>query len=287
MRGDDDSRPGKAFGMGNPPRLTEESGVDPWLVDLVRSTGAYKSPPGRKQRVLLSLGRSNARGAPFVLRPVIVVGVLIGCGAFASAAIGPWRGWIGRAYERLAPTVAPVALSAEPARGHRSVAGHAAAVAAQSRAVATPAAESPWPEVAPPDAPAASRAPIAPPHLRHEAPAAAAREEASRQAKHEEARREEARREAARDRETEDQETQSVLAGMRALRVDHDPVRARGLLARYLERHPNGALAEEALALTIEAAMAHRDGDAPALGVRYLRRYPGGPFRELAFRAQR
>ena len=73
---------------------------------------------------------------------------------------------------------------------------------------------------------------------------------------------------------------------MRALRLDHDPVRARGLLAKYLERHPNGALAEEALALTIEAAVAHHDGDAAALGARYLRRYPAGPFRALALRAQ-
>ena len=73
---------------------------------------------------------------------------------------------------------------------------------------------------------------------------------------------------------------------MRALRLDHNPVRARALLATYLERHPNGALAEEALALTIEAAVAHHDGDAAALGARYLRRYPAGPFRALALRAQ-
>ena len=278
MKGDDDSRAGQAFEKGNPPRLTEESGVDPWLVELVRSTAPYKSPPGRKQRVLLSLGRSNApRRAPLFLRPVIVAGVLIGCGAFASAALGPWRGWIGRVYARLVPTAASVAASPERVRTHRSVDRHAAAVAAQPLVVATPPAEGPLPEVAPPPgAPVANREPSAPPHLRHAASPSAAREEAGHQ---------ETRHEAARDRE--DEETQSVLAGMRALRVDHDPVRARWLLARYLERHPNGALAEEALALTIEAAVAHRDGDAPALGTRYLRRYPGGPFKELAFRAQR
>ena len=85
---------------------------------------------------------------------------------------------------------------------------------------------------------------------------------------------------------TQERETQSVLAGMRALRVDHDPVRARGLLSRYLDRRPYGALAEEALALTIEAAVAHHDADAAALGARYLRRYPAGPFRALALQAQ-
>ena len=140
-------------------------------------------------------------------------------------------------------------------------------------AVTTPPAASPSPDVAPPPvASVASRAPVASPRLRHAAPSAA---------------RDEARRELARDRDAEDQETQAVLAGMRALRVDHDPVRARGLLARYLERRPGGALAEEALALTIEAALAHQDDDAPALGALYLRRYPGGPFKAVALRAKR
>jgi hypothetical protein len=263
VRGDDDSRAGAASEMGNPPRLTEESGVDPWLVDLVRSTGPYKSPPGRKQRVLLSLGRSKGGRAPLVLRPVIVAGVLIGCGAFASAALGPWRGWIGRAYERLVPSAEPVVLSSERVRTHRLVA-----------AVTTPPAASPSPDVAPPPvASVASRAPVVSPHLRHPALPSAAHDEA--------------KRELARDRDEEDQETQAVLAGMRALRVDHDPVRARGLLARYLERRPSGALAEEALALTIEAALAHQDDDAPALGALYLRRYPGGPFKAVALRAKR
>jgi hypothetical protein len=64
-------------------------------------------------------------------------------------------------------------------------------------------------------------------------------------------------------------------------------VRARALLARYLGRHPNGALAEEALALSIEAAVAHHDGDAAALGARYLQRYPAGPFRALALQTRR
>ena len=268
MRGDDPNA-GKAFEAGNPPRLTEESGVDPWIVSLVRSTGPYRSPAGRKQRVLLSLGRSKIRRAPLLLRPAIVAGVLIGCGALASAALGPWRGWIGRAYERVVPSSEPVAVSREPLRTHRLVAGHAVTAAAQGLAVATPPPESSSPDVAP--------SPVAPLHLRR-APPAAAREEA----KHESA-----RHETARDRGKEDQETQAVLAGMRALRVDHDPVRARSLLAQYLARRPEGALAEEALALTMEAALAHQDDDAPALGALYLRRYPEGLFKGLALRAKR
>ena len=262
MRGDDDSSAGKAFETGNPPRLTEESGVDPWLVGLVRSTGPYKSPPGRKQRVLLSLGQSNVRRPPLFLRPAIVAGVLIGCGAFASAALGPWRGWIGRAYERFVPSSERIASAPEPPRAHRPGAAH-------GLALVTPPAESPPapgsipPSLAPPSgAAAASREPVAPLHVHHAALVGASPS-------------------------LEERETQAVLAGMRALRLDHDPVRARTLLARYLERRPNGALAEEALALTIEAAVAHHDGDAAALGARYLRRYPAGPFTELALRAKR
>lgn len=65
------------------------------------------------------------------------------------------------------------------------------------------------------------------------------------------------------------------------------PVRARALLARCLDRHPTGEIAEEALALSIEAAVTHHDADAAALAAHYLRRYPGGPFTVLAREAQR
>jgi outer membrane protein assembly factor BamD (BamD/ComL family) len=58
-------------------------------------------------------------------------------------------------------------------------------------------------------------------------------------------------------------------------------VRARALLTRYLSRYPNGTLAEEALAMSIEAANVHRDGDAAALARRYLRLYPAGHFAVL------
>jgi hypothetical protein len=129
-------------------------------------------------------------------------------------------------------------------------------------------AEAPAPPVAPPPVapppPASSvtRQPVAAPRAHHLAPPAAP---------------------------TPPVETESevVLEGMRALRLEKNPVRARALLGRYLERNPGGALAEEALALSIEAAVAHHDPDAAALAARYLRRYPAGPFRPLALDAQR
>jgi hypothetical protein len=72
---------------------------------------------------------------------------------------------------------------------------------------------------------------------------------------------------------------------MRALRIDREPARARALATRYLDRYPDGALAEEALAIVVEAAADHHDPDAAALGARYLRLYPAGAFRARASRA--
>ena len=74
----------------------------------------------------------------------------------------------------------------------------------------------------------------------------------------------------------------TIMEAMRALRVERNPARARQLLGRYLEQYPNGALAEEALALSLEAAVARGDGDAAALAARYLKLYPSGPFQALA-----
>jgi hypothetical protein len=77
-----------------------------------------------------------------------------------------------------------------------------------------------------------------------------------------------------------------VLAAQRALRVEHAPDRAAVLLDDYLQRYPRGTLAEEALALAIEAAVASDDdARAGALGARYLQRYPRGRFATAAHAA--
>jgi hypothetical protein len=91
-----------------------------------------------------------------------------------------------------------------------------------------------------------------------------------------------ARRTSAPPSQLASEDASAVAAAMRALRVEKDPARARALLARYLGEHPNGALAEEALAMTIEAALAHRDTDVSVLAARYLRLYPLGSFAALA-----
>jgi hypothetical protein len=72
---------------------------------------------------------------------------------------------------------------------------------------------------------------------------------------------------------------------VRALRKQGDPARAQALLDQYLKSNPRGALSEDALALSIEAAVARKDPRAAEYARRYLSRYPNGRFRAQAERA--
>jgi hypothetical protein len=81
------------------------------------------------------------------------------------------------------------------------------------------------------------------------------------------------------------EESQILLDAMRALRVEQRPDRARAILAQYLARRPTGTLAEEALVMLVEAAVAHGDSDAPALAARYFTLYPKGGFADQVRRS--
>ena len=70
-----------------------------------------------------------------------------------------------------------------------------------------------------------------------------------------------------------------VRRATEALRRDHDPARAMDLLREYRRRHPNGALADEALYLTVEAGRATGDPDTAARAREYVARFPDGRFR--------
>lgn len=76
-----------------------------------------------------------------------------------------------------------------------------------------------------------------------------------------------------------------VAEAVRALRKQGDAGRAQLLLDRYLRANPRGALAEDALALSIEAAAARKDPRAADYARRYLARYPNGRFHTVAERA--
>jgi hypothetical protein len=75
-----------------------------------------------------------------------------------------------------------------------------------------------------------------------------------------------------------------VAEAVRALRKQGDAARAQALLDQYLKSNPRGALAEDALALSIEAAAARKDPRAAEYARRYLARYPSGRFRAMAER---
>lgn len=77
-----------------------------------------------------------------------------------------------------------------------------------------------------------------------------------------------------------------VFDAMRALRREGHPEQAIRLLNDYLRRYPQGSLAEEALALSIEASTALGDTKAKSLADRYLALYPSGRFRAAAERAR-
>ncbi|HVV16498.1 MAG TPA: hypothetical protein VHH90_04780 [Polyangia bacterium] len=77
----------------------------------------------------------------------------------------------------------------------------------------------------------------------------------------------------------------ALVAAVRALRSEHDAQRAAGLLDTYRRTYPHGALAEEALALQIEAAANMKSPRAAAYAEQYLRTYPNGRFRQSARQA--
>ena len=61
-----------------------------------------------------------------------------------------------------------------------------------------------------------------------------------------------------------------------------DTARAQQLTAEYQKKYPNGALKEEALAISFESAASRKDPNAAKLAQRYLSSFPQGRFRAQA-----
>jgi hypothetical protein len=76
-----------------------------------------------------------------------------------------------------------------------------------------------------------------------------------------------------------------VHRAVKALRRDGDAALAASLLEENRKRYPNGPLAEEALSLQIEAAVALHDMRARTFAREYLTRYPDGRYLDVARRA--
>jgi outer membrane protein assembly factor BamD (BamD/ComL family) len=79
-----------------------------------------------------------------------------------------------------------------------------------------------------------------------------------------------------------------VLEAIRALRSRGDAALASSLLADYLRAHPRSVLSEDALALSIEAAVARHDARSAAeLARRYMDQFPNGRYKAFASQTAR
>jgi len=293
-----------------------------WALGMLRRTAPHRAPVGRKQRVRLALGQGGRRRALPVLRLAIAGVILVGFGAAASAALGRWPEIVQAYHRLLAPAASPAAVA--DARVRRSTSGKPARSESPGSAVEAALGGGPAPspvivplvEVEPSAAPPGSTATSPVPEIQQvrDRPSLASRatlhgSNASSNASFNASfnaswrpRRASARVAAPAGKSATrstiktnppvalaaasdaSDDTRPVLEAMRALRVEGNPARARRLLASYLDRHPNGSLAEEALAMSIEAAVAHEDDDAALLARRYVRRYPAGHFSAVARR---
>ncbi len=227
------------------------------LADLIRASEPVVVTPARKQRVLnrVLLRQTTRRGARSrLLRPVFVLGVISLAGATAAATIGR-RAWIERRAETSARPVEPLAVAAKPK--------HARSMASAPLATGERAEDAVDEMLDAPAAPAPSRTAMTTPRALRRPAHVASRARAGRSS----------------------EDPSRVFDAIQALRTDRDPARAGRLLAEYLARYPHGALAEEAVALSIEAAAARHSASAAVFAERYLRDYPNGRFRHTAEQA--
>ena len=222
------------------------------LADLIRASEPVVVTPARKQRVLnrvLLRETTRRRARSGLLRPVFVLGVISLAGATAAATIGR-RALIERRAQTNTRPADPIALAARPRHVHPKPVVPAAVEETADQLLDEPEVTSPSPSRPTP------RTLRRPAHVASRAHAARSSEDPSR-----------------------------VFDAIQALRTDRDPARAGRLLAEYLARYPHGALAEEAVALSIEAAAARHSASAATFAERYLREYPHGRFRHTAEQA--
>jgi hypothetical protein len=230
----------------DPVRLSmdPDSAADPsasWAVSLLREATPYQSAPGHKERVWMALPAARSY-RPSRLRIAFAVAAWLVCGICASAALAQWPAWLAHTIDGIVPSATTFAPP-PPVQRLRHAPGERSSVPGL---------------VLPSEA-----APVATPQPQtSDEPASAARPKRASKA-------------------AQPDDLGLLLDAMRALRVERNPVRARALLTAYLDRHPKGELAEEALVMLVEAAVAHHDSDAQALVARYHKLYPRGVFRGL------
>lgn len=231
--------------------LREDTGSDPDVLaaqSLLSRVSPLEPSPDRQRRVRLRLEAAGQRSLPPLLRPALVAGVLLAVTAAGAKMGGGLPPSPSRAVERLFSQ--PVReLGAPLARVKARV------VAPPPRAAENVTAE-PELEAGPSQAVEAAN-----PRRSRTSTHTAAPAPSSPGAK-------------------------LMVEAMQARRAG-DSARAAQLLNEYQRKYPDGALQEEALALSMEAAAARGDAGAPKLARQYLERFPNGRFREQAQRVLR
>jgi len=237
-------------------RLREEhDSADPDVAAAARLLG-WVGPltPSRltQRRVRHQLECKHTHQAARRLRPIVAIGVLCGLAATASAGWGVLQA-VSSSDPEITTLEAPVVPRVVPLAPHT----------AKSPPLVRPSSPAPSSSVE-----AASEAPAS-----ALAPRSSGRHAAAKPSKP-------ARVVAASD-------AALVHDAVQELRRGGDPERARRLLEQYRSENPSGELAEEALVLSIEAAVAKGDPDAKRLARQYLAKYPSGRFVGAARRVLR
>lgn len=243
---------------------------------LVSSVGPLPESRLRMRRVRLALDRSSRAHRPgfvrrsgFVRRLAVVLALVFGAVATAGATWGVVR-MVSSVPER--SVLAPVTVRGTPAQPARATrAAPTARVSVGKQRAATT-------DDMPVVALEAERSP--PARVAHAQRPAAGDADPDRHA--------DAERHADPARVLAKQ-SDSVLVhdAVKELRNGGDAAEAAALLERYRSRNPDGILAEEALALSIEAAVQSGDPSRKQLARQYLAKYPKGRFASAARRAAR
>ena len=261
-----------------PERLTDsprDGGEPAWVraraAELLRSLDEFQVPSGARQRLLFRMRHGSRRRTFAWLRPIVVGAFLVSIGGgIASAAFTEWPAWVVRSCRNLlSPSSQSRAVPPAPARPIAAQRGWNQSGSVERAPAPEPVGGSP--------APGPVAGILAPePVDRTPAPAPRPKAMIHRTLADMPVRRAPAA--------SPSDDALLLVAATRALRVERDPRRARVLASRYLEGQPDGALADEALAISIEAAVDLHDSDAALLSATYLKRFPRGSFRGLAER---
>jgi hypothetical protein len=240
-----------------PEHFDPSNADEAYIAGLLQDVKPFDPSAARMQRVWSALERSPSRRPRVRMRGPVVAGLLICAATVASATLPDvWQRWQRRsdADTPIATETSSTATAVKSAHRRVPVAAPAPIAGVEPVADMRPA-EPSANAVAPAPAPSIALRKSTPP--RSPAPTTPAVDSAT--------------------------SSMLMIEAMRERRAGNLK-HARDLAAEYRAKNPSGALYEEALALSLQAAAVLGDDDAKQLAKVYLERYPSGRFRAQAQR---